>query len=78
MKEIFHSGERQIQNKVGEEFIANSNARIINGTIITGAIKFIENQPMAIVSSMDNEGQVWTSILIGELGFAKVGDGFSA
>lgn len=72
MNDIFHSGELEIQKKVGEEIIAHSNGRIVAETIVKGAINFIEKQPLAIVSSTDAKGKVWTSILIGDFGFTKV------
>ena len=72
MSEVFHSGEREIQRRVGEETAASANGRIITDTIIKGAINFIEKQPMVIVSSADDQGQVWISALIGEVGFARV------
>ena len=74
MNDIFHSGEIEIQERVGEKMIATSNGRIVSDRIIAGAINFIEKQPMAIVSSTDATGQVWTSLLIGDFGFAKVPD----
>lgn len=72
MNEVFHSGEREIQQRVGEEKAAHANGRIITDTIIQGAIHFIEKQPMVIVSSADPQGQVWISALIGDIGFARV------
>lgn len=72
MSEIYHSGEREIQQKVGETLIANRNGAVITNTIIRGAINFIEKQPMVVVSSVNPLGEVWTSLLIGNFGFAKV------
>lgn len=72
MAEVYHSGEREIQHIIGEVPIADRNGAIITDTIKKGAINFIEKQPMAIVSSKSNEGEVWTSLLIGNYGFTKV------
>lgn len=72
MDEVYHNGEREIQAKVGEEMQANSNSRVITGSIIKGAINFIEKQPMAIVSSVDIASNVWASLLIGDYGFVTV------
>ncbi len=72
MAEVYHSGEREIQNTIGEVQIADRNGTVITDTIIKGAINFIEKQPMAIVSSKNNEGELWTSLLIGNFGFTKV------
>jgi len=72
MSSIYHDGERTIQQKVGEEIIANSNGRVITNNIIKGAINFIEKQPMFIVSSVDQNKNIWISLLIGDYGFVAV------
>jgi uncharacterized protein len=46
MTEIYHSGEREIQNTIGEVPIADRNGAVITDTIIRGAINFIEKQPV--------------------------------
>lgn len=72
MADIYHSGEREIQSKIGEVAIADRNGSVITNTIIRGAINFIEKQPMAIVSSKSEIGELWVSLLIGDFGFTKV------
>lgn len=72
MAEVYHEGEKQIQQKIGEVAIANRNGAVITDTIIKGAINFIEKQPIAIVSSADAAGEIWVSLLIGNFGFTKV------
>jgi uncharacterized protein len=72
MAEVYHSGEREIQKANGEVPIADRNGAVITDTIVRGAINFIEKQPMAIVSSKNTEGELWTSLLIGNFGFTKV------
>ncbi len=72
MAEVYHDGEKQIQQKIGEVAIANRNGTVITDTIIRGAINFIEKQPMAIVSSANASGELWVSLLIGNFGFTKV------
>lgn len=74
MNEVYHNGERKIQQMVGEELQANSNGRVITDTILKGAINFIEKQPMAIVSSVSRSHEVWTSLLVGDFGFTAVLD----
>jgi len=74
MTDTFHSGEKEIQEKTGQSEIAISNSKLITDTIIKGAIGFIEKQPMAIVSSVDKNENVWISVLIGEHGFFEVPD----
>ena len=72
MKETYHSGERFIQEQTGEIQIADRNGRVVTNQVIKGAINFIEKQPMAIVSSQDQEGKTWISALIGEFGLTTV------
>lgn len=74
MAEVYHTGEREIQQLIGEVQIANRNGSVITNTIIKGAINFIEKQPLAIVSSKSREGEIWISLLIGDFGFTKVPD----
>lgn len=70
----FHSGEIVVQKRVGEEMIAHSNGRLLKDEIPGGALKFIDNQPMVIVSSMDKEENIWASIFLGKAGFGKALD----
>lgn len=72
MESIYHHGELEIQEMAGEQIQANSNGRVITNKIIKGAINFIEKQTMAVVSSVDSEEKVWTSLLIGDYGFVSV------
>lgn len=74
MSDRFHSGEKEIQEKTGQAAIATANSKLITNTIIKGAIGFIEKQPMVVVSTVDKNQQIWTSILIGEHGFVEVPD----
>lgn len=74
MTDVFHQGEITVQARAGEAAIAAGNSRLIADTIFRGAISFVEQQPMAIVSSRDLEQQLWASILIGNFGFVKVPD----
>jgi predicted pyridoxine 5'-phosphate oxidase superfamily flavin-nucleotide-binding protein len=39
---------------------------------VKGAVNFIEKQPMVIVSSADENNQVWPSAIIGDYGFVTV------
>lgn len=72
MEGVYHSGELDIQEKVGEQLQANSNGKVITNKIIKGAVNFLEKQPMAIVSTVDNQKRVWTSLLVGDYGFISV------
>lgn len=67
----FHAGERAVQTRAGEAFIADQNGVVIAESILGGARPFIEKQFMVVLSSIDNEGMVWSSILYGRPGFAR-------
>lgn len=66
----YHAGERAVQELAGERGIAERNGAVIAGTILPGARPFIEAQSMAVLASLDAQGQPWCSILYGERGFA--------
>ncbi|MCK5830162.1 MAG: pyridoxamine 5'-phosphate oxidase family protein [Methylococcales bacterium] len=66
---LYHSGELKVQQLAKESDIAQRNASIISNKILPGAIPFIRQQNMLLISSIDNQGQVWISILIGNPGF---------
>jgi predicted pyridoxine 5'-phosphate oxidase superfamily flavin-nucleotide-binding protein len=70
----FHKGELQVQKRVNEDDIAVRTGVAIKDFIPVGALKFIDKQPMVIVSSLDNERNIWTSILVGKAGFVTAID----
>ncbi len=70
--DVYHKGERLIQHLTGEEEEADANGRIINDYVIRGAINFIEQRRIAVVSSLDEEGRVWVSFIIGDAGLVTV------
>jgi uncharacterized protein len=67
----FHEGELLVQQRVGELEMAQQNGRVINDTIPKGALKFIEQQSMVILGSVDARQNIWTSVLLGSAGFIK-------
>lgn len=72
MNNIFHSGERAVQEQTGEAHLADRLQGLITPTIPRGAINFVEKQPMAIVGSRNAAGELWASLLIGNFGFVNV------
>ncbi|MBY0480283.1 MAG: pyridoxamine 5'-phosphate oxidase family protein [Chitinophagaceae bacterium] len=74
MEKKFHAGELKIQQLLGEEAIADSNGKLISNTIAKGAINFIEKQSLVVISSTDPRGNIWSSLLLGESGFATIVD----
>ena len=69
----FHPGERSVQRKAGEADIADRNSAMISDSIVGGAIRFIKDQHMVVVASIDGMGGVWSSVLYGDAGFASAG-----
>ena len=43
-------------------------------SIVRGAFRYISNQPIVIISSVDEQKNIWASILVGEVGFVQVPD----
>lgn len=70
--EVFHSGERKVQAKLGVEKISNSVGRMIQPNIEESYQFFIESQPMVIMGTTDSKGHLWSSSIFGELGFMRV------
>jgi hypothetical protein len=67
MNTKYHKGELELQQRFGGTAMANRASRVISNKMIPSAIPFIENQPFVIFSSKDNDGNIWSSILLGPL-----------
>ncbi len=65
----FHQGELEVQSLAKESHIAQRNGGVISDSILAGAIPFIAQQNILLVSSLDAQGYVWTSVLMGRAGF---------
>jgi|GEM_PF-54492 len=68
---MFHQGELAVQAMANESHIAKRNGAVLSGSILPGAIPFIAQQNMLVVSSMDAKGQLWSSVLYGNQGFIQ-------
>ncbi|SFO93367.1 hypothetical protein SAMN05443579_107224 [Variovorax sp. PDC80] len=71
---LFHEGELMAQRNAGERDIAVRNGATVGRTIIRGALPFVRQQKTAYAASLDPNGQVWASILLGEPGFLAPSD----
>ena len=67
----YHPGELQVQERVGVLNEGAQNARVIQDSIIKGALRFISQQPMAVLGSLDHEQNVWASVMLGKPGFMR-------
>jgi len=66
---VFHQGELQVQALANEADIAKRNATVVSQHIIKGALPFVAQQYMAVISSTDKNQNIWTSVLFGQPGF---------
>jgi ferredoxin-NADP reductase/predicted pyridoxine 5'-phosphate oxidase superfamily flavin-nucleotide-binding protein len=74
LDETFHEGELLVQQRANEAAIAQRNGGMIADTIVNGALPFIGQQPLAVLGSLDADGKVWASLLVGEPGFLSARD----
>jgi len=70
----FHEGELQVQERVGVLREGAQNGVVIQDSIIKGALRYISQQPMAVLGSLDQEQNVWASVFVGTPGFMQAED----
>ena len=69
---VFHEGELAVQERVGVSKQASRVGGSIHPAIPPLAQNFLEQQPYVFAGSIDEKGQVWASLLAGEVGFLIV------
>ena len=74
---LYHEGELAVQQRANETAMARMNGGAVGKTIPAGALRFIEQQPMAVIGSIDPDGRVWASVLFGQPGFVRALDDHS-
>lgn len=72
MSEVFHKGELAVQQMAGQADMARRVGRMISSEIMGQAIPFIEQQTTVYLGSVDENGRLWASLLVGERGFVEV------
>lgn len=70
----YHAGELAVQAQVGVLEEAHTLGQRMGGVLQPTAQKFLENQQLAIASTVDADGSVWASLLTGQPGFVKAVD----
>ena len=70
----YHEGELLAQRRVGVVDEAVRSGRAISDSIVRGALSFVNQQPMAILASVDEGLDVWASVLFGQPGFMSAID----
>jgi len=71
----YHEGEIDVQRRAGEQDAARRSGAVVSDSIIVGAWKFLEQQPMALLASLDQNKRPWASALFGTPGFLSTPDG---
>lgn len=72
MTEVFHSGELQVQHALGASEAAESLRGMIADKLPPVAMRFLPAFEFVVATSIDGQGQVWTSLLTGPKGFVTV------
>ncbi len=68
----FHAGELKIQDKYNIKHDPRLAERLLKNHIMDQLIPFIEQQSTLILSTVDWQGNIWASMLVGGNGFIKV------
>ena len=71
---LYHEGEPEIQARAGVVDAARTTAAAIQDRIPPGAAHFIAEQAMAVLGSLDADGNIWASVLFGSPGFLQATD----
>jgi len=74
MTTVYHPGEIQIQERAGSRALAASMEPTVLPRIAHKFKEFIQSQPFLVLSTVDNLGRAWASILYGDPGFMTVVD----
>jgi uncharacterized protein len=70
----YHAGELAVQAQAGVLEEAHALGQRMGGVLQPTAQKFLENQQLAIASTVDADGSVWASLLTGQPGFVEAVD----
>ncbi len=70
----YHAGEIAVQAYVGVQTEASRIGNILTPDISAPAQNFLRSQNMLVVSTIDAQGRVWASLLVGEPGFIRIVD----
>jgi predicted pyridoxine 5'-phosphate oxidase superfamily flavin-nucleotide-binding protein len=71
----FHEGELAVQEATGERAAAERNSRIVSEAVPPTPARFLVQQRMLVLASVDRAGTPWASLVSGEPGFASTSDG---
>jgi len=72
---MFHEGEREVQRRAGVERVAERvGASNISSWLQPGFAEFLARQPFVVIAGADRDEHVWSSPLVGGVGFARAVD----
>ena len=74
IEQPLHEGELEVQGRVGVLHEGAENSQVIQDSIIKGALRFVSQQSMAVLGSIDGEQNIWASVLVGQTGFMRADD----
>lgn len=72
---VFHRGELEVQRRAGVEQMARRIGGSVHTDIPPVAEEFLAQRRWVVLSTSDEKGRPWVSILPGEAGFISVGPG---
>ncbi len=73
-RDPFHEGEHRVQELLDEAVEARRNGRMISDEIQRGLLKYVEEQPLAVLASRDADGDPRATIVTGTPGFLTAPD----
>ena len=71
----FHEGEIAVQERAGEREIGRRRGPIVSTRIVPGALSFLAEQRLLVLSAAGDDEHVWASVWCGEPGFVHSDDG---
>lgn len=71
---FFHQGELIAQRHANESEIAARNGANVDSRIVRAALPFVRQQKTLYLATVDDDGRVWASFLVGEPGFLQPGE----
>lgn len=70
--DIFHAGERAVQDRAGARALADRVGRSIRAALPPMAQEFLDNRRWLVVGGLDADNRPWATILAGPRGFVHV------
>ena len=62
---LYHAGEVAVQQRMEQRNIAERVGRMVRAEIPAAAADFLAEQPMVVISAVDDTGRVWAGVITG-------------